>query len=409
MKTDQQILTELAKRYLEVARDPVNEKRRSLWKDLNGLRSCRPMIMMDQLPWHELDTDGSLTLQCHDGDARILEDALRKNLYQAQYFPADKVFEPYLELPKTIIGLHHGVIKKEVTLATEQENDVVSHAFISQLNCEEDLENLKFPHIQVDEEKDRMRWEKASQLLSGVLPVRMSGVRLFSCGIWDPLVEAIGTDNFFLFFADEPELLHKAADRMVAICNSLIDQLTRKHLFDAYESTVHCTGAYTDALPQDKTEDVGPGDCWGIGLAQMLGNVSPKMYEEFEIDHVKPLLERFGLTYYGCCDPLHNKIDAVRKIKNVRKISMSPWTNLQIGAEQIHGDFVLSRKPNPAFLAAPSFDEDAVRRELEETCRIAKETNCTCELILKDVSTVLHQPERLQIWHKIATEVAGNW
>ena len=79
------------------------------------------------------------------------------------------------------------------------------------------------------------------------------------------------------------------------------------------------------------------------------------------------------------------------------------------GAEHIHGDYVISRKPNPAYLAAASFDPELVRRELQETCRAAKENGCTCELILKDVSTVQYHPERLAQWHKIAVEVAGEW
>ena len=123
----------------------------------------------------------------------------------------------------------------------------------------------------------------------------------------------------------------------------------------------------------------------------------------------KPLLEQFGLVYYGCCEPLHNRIDYIRKIKNVRKISMSPWADIRAGAEHIHGDYVISRKPNPAYLAAASFDPELVRRELQETCRAAKENGCTCELILKDVSTVQYHPERLAQWHKIAVEVAGEW
>ena len=213
MNADQQILTQLAKEYREVAFAPVNEERRALWKALNGLRECRPLIMMDQLPWHELDVDGDLKLRCRDADARIVEDALRKQLYQAKYFPADKVFEPYLELPKTIEGYHHGVVRREVTLAADEKNDVVSHSYVSQLSSESDLENLKFPDIRVDEAKDKKRWEKVSEMVSGILPVRLTGVRMFHCGIWDDLVEAIGTDNFFFFFADEPELLHKAARR----------------------------------------------------------------------------------------------------------------------------------------------------------------------------------------------------
>ena len=70
---------------------------------------------------------------------------------------------------------------------------------------------------------------------------------------------------------------------------------------------------------------------------------------------------------------------------------------------------MISRKPNPAYLAAASFDPDVVRKELQETSRAAKEYGCTCEFILKDVSTVQYHPERLAQWHKIAVEVANEW
>jgi len=59
-------------------------------------------------------------------------------------------------------------------------------------------------------------------------------------------------------------------------------------------------------------------------LPQILGSVSPDMYDEFEITYAKPVCERFGLVYYGCCEPLHNKMDQVRRLPNVRKVSMGP-------------------------------------------------------------------------------------
>ena len=81
----------------------------------------------------------------------------------------------------------------------------------------------------------------------------------------------------------------------------------------------------------------------------------------------------------------------------------------RLNAKAKESDYVISRKPNPAYLAAASFDPELVRRELQETFRAAKENGCTCELILKDVSTVQYHPERLAQWHKIAVEVTGEW
>lgn len=56
---------------------------------------------------------------------------------------------------------------------------------------------------------------------------------------------------------------------------------------------------------------------------------------------------RFGLDYFGCCDPLNSRIDSVRKILNVRNISMSPWAKIRQAAEAVGPDFVFSRKPTP--------------------------------------------------------------
>ena len=98
-----------------------------------------------------------------------------------------------------------------------------------------------------------------------------------------------------------------------------------------------------------------------FGLAQMFSTVSPGMFKEFEVDYASRICERFGLVYYGCCDPLDGKMAEVRMIPNVRKVSMSPWVNEERGAAEIGRDFVYSRKPSPRLLATDRFDPEQVR------------------------------------------------
>ena len=142
-----------------------------------------------------------------------------------------------------------------------------------------------------------------------------------------------------------------------------------------------------------------------MGLAQMFSTVSPAMYDEFEVAYFVRLAERFGLVYYGCCDPLDLKMAQVRKIPNVRKVSMSPWVDQARGAREIRGDYVFSRKPSPAFLATDVFHEDQVRADLQKTVDICRDHGCPCELILKDISTIRYDPARLKRWAEIATEI----
>jgi len=206
---------------------------------------------------------------------------------------------------------------------------------------------------------------------------------------------------------DEPEIIMSLAKKIVAGHMSRLDQLEALNLIEGPQSLIHCTGAWTDQLPSNReaiAEAWKTQHIWMFGLAQMLSTVSQEMFKEYEIDVCMPLFERFGLVYYGCCDPLDRKMAQVRRIPNLRKISMSPWTNKALGASEIGNEYVYSAKPNPAFLA--EYDEDVIRKDLQETVRICKEHNCPTELILKDISTVKYKPQRLWRWAQIAMEVA---
>jgi hypothetical protein len=147
---------------------------------------------------------------------------------------------------------------------------------------------------------------------------------------------------------------------------------------------------------------------WTCGMAQIFSSVSPAMHQEFELDYMAPVYARFGLVYYGCCEPLDKKMDIVKKIPNVRKISMSPWVDVDAGAERIGREYVFSRKPSPAFLATDEWNPRAVEKDLRETVAACRRHGCPLELILKDISTVRYQPQRLWEWVDIAMRVVNE-
>jgi hypothetical protein len=207
---------------------------------------------------------------------------------------------------------------------------------------------------------------------------------------------------------DNPDMMHALTKRMADGYMSILDQLESGGLLCHSQSLVHCTGAWTDDLPAPGFNPEKPRtqDIWMFGLAQMFATVSPAMFEEYEIAYMAPIFERFGLVYYGCCDPMDGKMKEARKIPHLRKISMSPWANKERGAEEIGGDFVFSNKPNPAFIASTSFNEAMIRGDLAQTRDICTRYGCPLEFIFKDISTVHNQPMRLKQWADIAMEVA---
>ena len=97
-------------------------------------------------------------------------------------------------------------------------------------------------------------------------------------------------------------------------------------------------------------------------------------------------------------------MDRIRKLPNIRKLSCSPWSEREAFAEKMPDFCVMSNKPNPAFLASGKLDEDQVRKDIRRTISAAKAHGRSLEIILKDISTLSHNPHCLFQWHDIVME-----
>jgi hypothetical protein len=404
---DRMVIRELAKQTAEIAALPVQEEKRRLWRSLNALKPERPMVMIDQVCWNEIGHPDELEQRCEDPDCRYYEGILRRQLFQWRHFRVDMVVEPFIRVPMAITNTGFGMTVQEEIAVTDVQNDVVGHHYENQFKTMDDLEKVHMPVISHDEAESARRMAVACELFNGTLEARPYGADLY-LSIWDPISTWMGVENALYTIIDQPDLMHALAERMTVGYLSMIDQLEDQGLLCGPQSLIHCTGAWTDELPAPGYDPAKPRtkDMWMFGLAQMFSTVSPRMFKEYEIEYTSRLCERFGLIYYGCCDPLDRKMKEVRLIPNVRKVSMSPWADQERGAAEIHGDFVFSRKPSPALLAFDSFDSEAVMADLQNTMDICLRHDCPLEMILKDISTVRYEPERLFQWAKVAMEVA---
>ncbi|GHU65876.1 hypothetical protein FACS1894184_02550 [Clostridia bacterium] len=404
---DREILRALAQTVSELASLPEMSDKRRMWRALNALKPERPMVMIDQVCWNEMNVDDELTNQCTDAQCQGYETTLRRIIYRYKHMSADYVVDGWIPVPMAITGANLGVAADEQTQITDPTSDVLSHKYSNQIQHIDDIYKVKMPVVGHDIKETERRLSFARDIFDGVIEVRPQGWDPY-ISVWDPITSWMGIENALVALMDEPDLIHALVDRVVAAYMSMLDQMVEKGLLTGPQSWIHCTGAWTDELPPSGYNPAQPRtkDIWAFGLAQMLGSVSPAMYNEFEIEPCKPMLNRFGLVYYGCCEPLDDRLNLVRKIGNVRKVSMSPWVKEARGAEAIGGEFVYSRKPNPALLGSPAFDETEVRRTLTATRDLCKQYKCPLEFIQKDISTVQYEPERLWRWSQIAMEVA---
>jgi hypothetical protein len=405
---DRAAFRNIARQYAEVAFLGVHQKTMDDWKLLNALKPVRPLIMIDQIPWHEMNVDDELTLQCEDPFLRSLEWGMRSELYKWKHFPCDMAFFPYLQVPKAFTDTGIGVAT-EVSADNEGHASAQTHTYADQLADEKDLEKLRVPIIRLDKEKTAFREALVNELVGDILPVKLSGVGIWAA-IWDRIVFWRGATPVLYDLADRPEFLHQLMRKLVDIEMGILDQYEDQGLLEAHPNTVHCAGAYSSEIPGSDFDPahVKAKDCWAAGAAQIFSEVSPAMHDEFEIEYMKPYYERFGLVNYGCCEPLHKKIDIIRKIKTVRCISMSPWANVDVAAEAMGRDYVMARKPNPAFVAMSSLDEKIIEEETLKTLRACRANGTPCAFILKDITTVRNEPQRLTRWYETLRSAIGK-
>ena len=400
MAFDRQILQRLAAQYAACAYSDRYLNNMLLHRQVNDLKGPRPILLIDEIPWQEMDWEGELTLQCQDPFYREMEWYFRTWLYKWRHLPADMVLPPFYGVAKRVsfqgIGIQFAYDQRDKAEAS-------AHLFADQLQTEEDLEKLHNDRVFYDQEASLRDLEKAADVLQGVLPVKLAGFPILGCTTWDDIVRYRGLDSLFYDLVERPDFVHRMVDKLTDIYLDRVRQLEELNLFEANAFYLHCTAGLTNGL-HPETEQVGAKDVWGRGTAQIFASVSPDMHDEVDIQYMKRAMEPFGLVYYGCCEPLDKKIHIVEQLPHLRKISITPWANVDSAAEQIGSRYVLAAKPNPACMADSSLDEDAARKELRRIVSACKRNGCSCDIVLKDITTVCRRPQNLVRWQEIAME-----
>jgi len=406
MKTDRLILRGLGERYAEIAQSGGNIKKMDLYRKINGLKPERPVVMIDEVPWNEFRDHEELKLQCGDEVNRGYEWFLRRWIFSHKHFPADNVLVPYIPVRKKIQDTGIGIRVKEDTVDINQGSDaaggIISHAYIDQLQNKKSVDALLFPAITYLKGETEEELERVCEIFDGIIEARAEGFSGIAWNPWDDISRYRGVEPLLTGLADEPELMHYTMEKLLAIIERRLDQYEELDLLHNPAYYIHCTAGLCDELQAD-----GPVTLkivWGRGTAQLFGSVSREMHNEFDTQYMIKLMKRFGLVYYGCCEPLDNKIDIISKIPNLRKISISPWAKIEPAAEAIGSKYVFAAKPNPAFVADSSLDAAAVRQEINAVLSACRKNGTTCEFVLKDISTCKGKLSNLAEWEKIAME-----
>ncbi|MDF7822672.1 hypothetical protein P4B35_01500 [Pontiellaceae bacterium B12227] len=405
---DRDILRALAEQKAAAGADASQKENARLWTALNDLESERPMVWVNEICWNEMDVNDELKLRCKGSWAREQEVLLRKELYQWNHLPGDMVINPWIECPKAVHSSDFGIMEDTDIAKTNSENDVVSRHFNVQIETLADLELIKMPVVTHSQEQTAVREQVFNNVFGDIMPVKVVGQSHIWFTPWDFLIRWTGIENAMIGLYDDPDLFHAGVERLVDAWMIELDQFDELNVLelDNNNERVGSGGyGYISKLPNlgNPPAHVHPKDMWGCSNAQIFSEVSPDMHWDFAIAHDMRWMERWGVNYYGCCEPLHNKTDLLKKIPNLRKVSTSGWCDVEKIMTGLGQEMVYSIKPSPAILAEDNWHPDRARAEIRRVLDIGGE-QAHMEFIMKDISTVRHDPKRLWEWTAIAME-----
>ncbi|MFP4057690.1 MAG: hypothetical protein ACLF0G_12560 [Candidatus Brocadiia bacterium] len=403
---DRALLRDLAKQVAEIASLPIMAERRAMWKRHNGLHRVRPMVLVfPEGAWGELLPREAC--RCEDEAARRIEWELRRRIYQHHHLHDDAVVERTWVAGKAISTSGWGLEPRQVP-ATEARG---AWKFDPVIRQPADMARLRFPEVRHDEAESQRRLEEAQELFGDILDVRQKGVAHVSFHLMAIYTRLRGLEEVMVDMVENPRWLHDAMAFFEEGSRRLVEQYVAMNLLSLNnDGTYHSSGGvgYTDELPAPGFDPrrVRPRDMWASAEAQELALVSPRMHREFSLQYEQRLLAPFGLNGYGCCEDLTRKLGDVLTIPRIRRISISPFADVERCAERLDGRAIFSWKPHPSHLVG-EFSPRRIRDYIARACEATRGN--VVEMVLKDTHTCEHRPRRFTAWTDIAQEVAARY
>ncbi len=414
MATEKEIqsLRSLATRWMEHASQPVMKERRRQWQAIKDLKAEKPMILVETCMLADYICRDDLI--CEDPYLRNIEKSLYEIVRHADEIGDDIIVEPYFRIPWVIEISDYGV-PIEAHHAVSTDGSDVGYSFDFSVKSEEDFKKMHLRTRSVDRAESLRRKDLLESIFGNILPVRIGGYDPFDLdpgyhpwlgnlygGLTMDLFKLVGNNNLLYWVYDNPSLIHQMMELIRDDRQAHFQFLEEEGLlFRNTDTWMPCPGSYgfVSDLPGStvKDQNVSLKECWGWVESQESAPISPKMFNEFFLPYIAEVTKPFGLTYWGCCEGLHDRFAYIEKaIPNLRAVSVSGWSNLYTMAEMLGKKYVYSRKPTPAYISGSYPDWDLCKKDVRDTLDAAK--NCNLELCFRDIYTIDGDRSRLSRW-----------
>ena len=409
---EREILRELAKQQAEVSALPVMAEREKHWYDLNDGFARHPLVVME---FHGPSAEVYPPLSCESPFARSLEMQMARQLFKHENFKDDRVIPAYVT-----VGVPNGMRPFDFTPdvnyvqksdGTQDIGYMFNHA-VHDMEADFGAFKPSSTHIDAGLVKANEAKAQAEAILGDILPVKIEGTtHHLSPG--HALIRMMSTETMFCAIMDYPELFHKAMRRLTDDALAFMDAMEQNGaLLPANDAARIAMDSFcfTRDLPGPaEGQPVTMKDVWGYANVQESVGLSPAQFDEFFFTYILEYSSRCGLYSYGCCEPVHAVWErSLSRMKNLRKLSISPWCDEEYMGEVLRGTKITyHRKPFPNFFSDSAvFDEEAFRKHMLRTVKAAR--GCPLEVTFRDIYSVYGEPRRLARAVEITREVFAD-
>ena len=412
----------LAVRWAEIAALPVMAERKRAWRALHDLRPERPMILF------EVGTVDQYVradeLRCEHPVLRAVEATMLEHIHHFDEVGDDIVFEPYFRLGWDIHDTGWGVDVVQIPGPTAADGSSIGYTFNFPIKTPADVELLQPREFSVDRAGTVAKRDLLEDVFGDILPVRVGNYDHFMTdegaeswagnyviGLTWQIYRFIGNDGLLTWVYESPESIHALMEYMTG------DRLRQFGFLEDDGLIVPNTDnmlagprayGYCSDLPAPAAAPGRISDLWCWAESQESTPISPAMFAEFVLPYLKRVTDRFGLVYYGCCEPQTDRLELIiEAMPNLRSVSVTPWADFERTAEMLGDRYVFSRKPDPVPISGAAPHWDRAEDDLRRTFEVARANECAVELLFRDVYDVAGDRTRLARWVSLARSVFG--
>ncbi|MCL2362683.1 MAG: hypothetical protein FWC73_12830 [Defluviitaleaceae bacterium] len=381
---DRNILRELAHKQLEYASLPLMHSRIADWYSLNDGNATRPIVQLELGSFQ--DEIIPPMLRCESETARNIEFSLYRNFLNYELFdddfPVPDFFPIGWQLRFNLFGLNIETTgPKEASLGYQYKHPIT--------DLPEDLPKLGKTTFGVDKEGTLAYKAFVEEIFGDILPAKLVSYCLAAYPTYEA-VKLMGMEYFYESMYTHPEELHALMSSIADGYREYFTWLEAESLqlpTNGRQGVGQGTWGFTHQLP-GTDKPVSAKASWGYLNSQESVGISPDMYEEFIFPYYQSLAEMTGLLAYGCCEPPDKVWQYVSQYKNLRKVSIPPWSDEKLMGDRLRGtNIVFARKPDPLFLGtANDFDEVGYTKHIVNTLTAAR--GCQLEITFRDIYTI---------------------